>query len=183
MKKLTISLLLLLASTARAQAPLNLETTYNGITQNWAAGSIVQRGQLLTVDSTGRMIPATTATTGGIFGVAVTAAGNTGQSFLVSIEGSPLVIVDGACVQGNAVSISTTTAGYGHCSALASATTQIIGYAVNAGSTNGFINVALSISASASSGSSTATNGTGGTASPAAPIMGLYLSSSCPAGN
>src|SRR5271167_2294256 len=126
MKKLTISLLLLLASTASAQAPLNLETTYNGITQNWAAGAIVQRGQLVQVDSTGRLIPTTTASTGGVFGVAVTAAGNTGQSFLVSIEGSPLVVVDGACVQGNAVSISTTTAGYGHCSALASATTQII---------------------------------------------------------
>src|SRR5271157_1425198 len=138
MKKLTISLCLLFAATAQAQAPLNLETTYNGITQSWSAGAIVNRGQLVTVDATGRIIPATTGTTSGIFAVAVTSAQNTGQTVLVSIEGSPLVQVDGACVAGNVVTISSTNAGFGHCAA--SATNQIIGYAVNAGSANGYIN-------------------------------------------
>jgi len=140
MKRLLIWFLF--AIPAFAQSPLNVETTSDGLTQNWASGSIVNRGQIVKVDSTGRVVPMLTTDTTGAVGVAVTSAQNSGQTVKITANGDPLVQMDGACVLGNQVSISSTVAGTGHCSA--SASTQTIGVVSNLnGNSATFVNVHL----------------------------------------
>ena len=146
MKKLLA--LLLFASPCIAQAPLNLETTANGITQNWAAGGNVTRGQIVKFSGS-QVVAVATADTSGAIGVAIT-SGSQGQSVLISVMGSPLIQVDGACTQGNAISISPTLAGQGHCAATAAG--QSIGIALNTLSAAGFVGVQLSPLSSAGAG-------------------------------
>jgi len=145
--------LLLFASPCFAQAPLNLETTANGITQNWAAGGNVTRGQIVKFSGS-QVVAVATADTSGAIGVAIT-SGSQGQSVLISVMGSPLIQVDGACTQGNSVIISPSNTGFGRCTA--SPTGQTIGTALNTIGAAGFVGVQLSPLSSASAGGGSVT--------------------------
>src|SRR5215469_5624393 len=112
MNKLLITALLF-ATPAFAQAPLNLESNQNGITQHWGAGGTINRGQIVKI-SGNQVVGVATTDTSGAIGVAITSA-TQNQDILISIMGSPLVQVDGACTQGNVISISSSNAGLGHC--------------------------------------------------------------------
>src|SRR5215469_9686180 len=144
---------LLFAAPAFAQAPLNLETNQNGITQHWGAGGTINRGQIVKISGNQVVAVATTDTSGAI-GVAITSA-TQNQDILISIMGSPLLQVDGACVAGNIISISNTNAGLGHCAATASG--QSIATALSAVGSAGFVTGQLTVGGGG--GSPTAVDG------------------------
>lgn len=112
------------------QNPIQIDA--NGLTQTLASGGIVSRGQIVKINSAGQVVPMATTDTSGAIGVAATSQQNQGQSISVSIAGVPLIQVDGTCAAGNLISISSTTAGFGHCAS--SAAGQQIGVALSASS-------------------------------------------------
>lgn len=110
--------------------------------QTFSAGLGIFSGQIVKIDATGRVVPMALTDTSGAVGVTQT-GGNVGQTVNVLTSGSVQILVDGACTAGNLISISSVTAGFGHCST--SPTTQQVAIATSAIGSSGYISAIMSI--------------------------------------
>lgn len=137
MKKI---LLAVLALSVSAFAQSFLPTTFSYGSQAIYAlapiGSQVLPGQLLKLGSDGRLIPTAVTDTIGVVALASTGNPQAGSSIVVNLFGVETILVDGACVVGQFVTISSITAGSGHC-VFGTPSSQIIGtaWAPNQGNT------------------------------------------------
>lgn len=119
-------------------------------------GSIVTPGQLLKLGSDGRLIPTVTTDTSGVVAVATTGAPQAGTSIIINLFGVTTIQVDGPCTIAQFITISSITAGMGHCTN-GIPTTQIIGtaWAPNSNaSVQGFLNFGGGISGGGGGGGS-----------------------------
>jgi hypothetical protein len=123
--------------------------------QGYIAGGSIILGQLVTINSSGQVIAATTSTTDGVIGVAKN-SGTTSQPVDVALIGQVAALSDGTCSQGQLLQISIISAGRVNCTP--SIINQQIG--ISDSSVAGPGNITAVLTGGGSSGSSGGANTT-----------------------
>jgi hypothetical protein len=152
---LIVAALLACGAGAHAQCTGFFFSTVYGEVETCTAGAQVSQGQILGTNTSvpTQVIPMVAGATGGYFGVALQSA-SVGGSVLVLINGQGQVSIDNACVFGEAIVMSPTNTGQGHCAVPGS--TQYVGIAL------GTLSAAGSVWAQVSALSSGYLGGSGG---------------------
>lgn len=124
----TLICVLFLATTLRAE---QMQTSFNrhgDILQRWSTEAPIRTGQIVKMTANHTVALSSTTDRSGAIGVAVTAASHESEIITVSVIGNYKVSVDGTCIAGETLQISSTINGYAHCTRRA--TKQPLGLAL-----------------------------------------------------
>ena len=148
------------AISAHAQCTTHVMVLNLGQVQSCIAGAKVSAGQILALNGSDQVVPITAGVANRTFGVAVQSAPS-GFTVGVATAGSVDVLVDGSCTIGQAIVISPTTNGLGHCESLIGTSPQSIGTASSASSGASYVSAQIS-PLSSGSGTSSGSRSPGG---------------------